>query len=428
MKRAVFWISIIFIVFSCDRFPDPDVKLLRNFSFGFMNNQGDRFFAGEWVGDSIVFRAINNSTPMKDSIRVLFEVIKGGGEITVSSSYTNKEGFTYTGWKLGSDAFKQVLRANTYDLEGNYLNSSDLIAYGFRTDQWDTLPNPFEYNITGMAADTVNKITLIICGGRLYRQGERYYIWNEVTGPFLSSLRTIFIDRNQDFYVCSWNGDLFKSTDHGESWKVCTKPYSQLNFYLNVSVTSDNYIWVSTHNLPTKYSKDSGQSWTELGSEISSHGIGDIFRLKDGSLVLHGADCCSLFRSFDEGLTWTQIETIHHTYNVFVDDKDEIFIIVHPLTIYKSTDYGASFKYIYATSPEWGSSYDHIFKKTDNFYYIKAPGWGILKSTDLVHFEEYWINFNLRELYIDHNGVLLATYWTWQPPYERKVYYRKNSE
>ena len=78
--------------------------------------------------------------------------------------------------------------------------------------------------------------------------------------------------------------------------------------------------------------------------------------------------------------------------------------------------------------PEWGSSFDHIFKKVGSFYYVLAPGWGILKSSDLVHFDEYWINLNLRDLYIDHNGVLLGKYWSWQMPYENAVYYRKNSE
>ncbi|MCX6254445.1 MAG: sialidase family protein [Bacteroidia bacterium] len=428
MNRPVLLIAIFCVTLSCDRYPDPEVKLLRNYSFSFQTNQGDRFFAGEWVSDSIRFRAVNNNAPLKDSIKVLFEVAKGGGQATVLSAYTNKDGYAYTGWKLGQGSFEQILRAKAYDLSGNYLNSSDLVAYGFRTNEWDTLQNAMEYNISGMVADTVNRITFIVSGGRLYRQGERYYIWNEVTGQYLSSLRTIYIDRNRAIYITTGNGDLIKSTDHGESWQLCTRPYLQINFYLNVSITRDNFIWVSTYNLPIKYSKDSGQTWNELGSDISTHGIGDVFRLSDGSLVLHGADCCSLFRSVDEGLTWTRIETPGSTNKVFVNDKDEIFVNAQPFTLYKSTDYGATFKYVYAASPEWGSSIDNIFYKVNNFYYILAPGWGILKSADLTHYEIYWINSNLRDLFIDHNGVLLAKYWNWEAPYQNTVYYRKNSE
>jgi hypothetical protein len=285
-----------------------------------------------------------------------------------------------------------------------------------------------EYSISGMVADTINRITFMVSGGRLYRQGERYYIWDEVTGQYLSSLRTIYIDRNRVLYVTTWNGDLIRSTDHGETWHLCMRPYSQLNYYLNISITRDNFIWVSTYNLPVKYSKDSGQTWTELGSEISTHGIGDVFRLNDGSIVLHGADCCSLFRSVDEGVTWTKIDTPGYTNKVFVSDKDEIFVNAQPFTLYKSTDYGATFTYVYAVWPEWGSSIDNIFYKVDNFYYVLAPGWGILKSVDLTHYDIYWMNSNLRDLYIDHNGVLLGKFWTWKPPYENIIYYRKNSE
>jgi hypothetical protein len=428
MKRPVFWIVIFCFVLGCNRYPDPEVKLLKDYSFAFQTVQGKRFFPGEWVSDSIRFRAINNNAHPNESFKILFEAVRGEGQVTVSSAYTGSDGIAYTGWKLGSGSFKQILRASTYDLSGNFLGSSDLVAYGFRTNEWDTLQNTMEYNISGMVADTVNRITFMISGGRLYRQGERYYIWNEITGDYLSSLRSIYINRNRALYITTGNGDLIRSTDHGESWQLCTRPYSQINFYLNLSITRDNFIWVSTYNLPIKYSKDSGQTWNELGSEISTHGIGDVFRLGDGSLILHGADCCSLFRSVDDGLTWTRIETNYHTYNVFVNDKDEIFIIVHPFTIYKSTDYGVTFKYGYAASPEWISSMDNIFFKVGNIYYILAPGWGILKSKDLVTYEIFWMNPNLRNLYIDHNGVMLGKYWTWKPPYDEIIYYRKNSE
>ncbi len=428
MKNRVLWFMVYSIILSCDRYADPEIKLVRNYSFAFHQDQDLRFFAGEWVGDSIRFTAINNFALSEDSIHVLFEVITGGGHVTRSSAYTDSHGNTYTAWQLGSQSFKQILRAKTYDSAGNYLNSTDLIAYGFRSNEWDTLVNPPEYGITSMVADTVNKLTLMVMGGKIYRQGERYYIWNTITSPLFSSVRAIFIDRNQVFYATAGSGDLILSTDHGESWQLCTRPYDQINYYFNVSITSDNYIWISSYNLPTKYSKDSGQTWIELGSDISTHGIGDVFRLKDGSLILHGADCCSLFRSLDEGLTWTKMDSPGHTYKVYVNDKDEIFLIVHAFTIYKSTDYGTTFKYLYGAGPEWVSGMDNIFFKTGRFYYILAPGWGILKSADLTNIEDYWINRDLRKLFIDHNGVLLALYWNWQKPDQRIAYYRKNSQ
>jgi hypothetical protein len=428
MKWTILWIAILFVTVTCNKYPDPEVKLLKNYSFNFSQNQGGRFFAGELVSDSIGFRVINANAPLEVPTKVLFEVVKGGGHVTVTAGNTDGNGYIFTGWTLGSDSFEQILRAESFDISGNFLNSSDLIEYGFRINQWDTLQDPMEYGITGMVADTISKITFMVSSGRLYKQGERYYIWNEVSGEYLTYLRNIYIDRSQVLYLTTGNGDLIKSADHGETWQLCTRPYSQMSYYLNISITRDNYIWASTYNLPTKYSKDSGQTWTELGSEISRHGIGDVFRLSDGSLVLHGADCCSLFRSTDEGITWTKIETPGSSNKVFVDDKDEIFVNIQTFSLFKSTDYGASFQYAYGATPEWGSSINNLFYKVKNFYYVLAPGWGILKTTDLTNFEIFWMNRNLRDLFIDHNGVMLGTYWNYQDPYRRIVYYRKNSD
>ncbi len=427
MKRALLFFIAFCLTLSCDRYPDPYLDLLKDYSFAFTNNQGMRYLAGEWVSETIRFQAIDNKNPRKDSIRVVFEVAKGGGEITVSSGYTDTSGYITTGWKLGTETFKQILRANTYDLSGNFLNSSDFIAYGFRTNEWDTLTDAYEARISSLAADTVNKITLMINSGNLYRQGERYYIWNIVNGPKLSSLRTVNIDQDGVFYVCTFGGDFLRSTDHGISWESCTRPYSETTYNIHVQISNDNYIWVSAYDRNALYSKDQGLTWEDAGIDFPYWGYGDIFRLKDGSLVSQGSDCCSLSRSFDEGVTWSSIPVAGYLNKLYVTDKDEIIICVNPFMLYKSTDYGTTFSPLYGVNPEWGSSMENIFNKVNNFYYILAPGWGILKSKDFSQIDIYWINFNLRELYIDHNGVMIGKYWSWQWPYDNIVYYRNNS-
>lgn len=430
MKRWVLWIAFCCFTFSCDRYPDPEVKLLKNYSFYFNINQGQRFFAGEWVSDSVGFSVINNKAYLKDSAKVLFEVVKGGGQVTVSSTYTNKNGVAYTGWKLGSESFVQTLRANTYDLSGNFINSSDLAVYGFRTNEWDTLTNAPEAGITGMAADTVNKITLMIKNGSLYTQGERYYIWEQVQGPsILSSLNDIEVDRNQVFYVSTWDGNLLKSTDHGSSWEACTRPYPEGTYNVQMSISNDNSLWVNSFNNHIRYSKDQGETWIDCGIGFSFYGYGNVFKLKDGSLLLQGESCCSIFRSFDDGLTWNEITTPGRPVKLYVNDKDEIFIVSQQgsMYIYKSTDYGATFSYLYAVSYEWSSNMENIFNKVGNLYYVLIPSWGILKSTDLTHYDIFWINSNLSNLFIDHNGVMIGKYWNWQTQNQNTVYYRKNS-
>jgi hypothetical protein len=413
---------------SCNRYPDPELIYLKNYSFSFQTSQGMKFLSGEWVSDSVRFYAVNSNNPLKDSVKVLFDVTKGGGNVSVTSTYTDKNGFAYTGWKLGSESFEQKLRAKTYDSSGNYLSSTDLTEYGFRTDKWDTCTVSPDCNMTGMVADTVNKFTLMINNNQIFKQGERYYLWEPVNDPALVLPRTINMDRNGVIYVSTWNGEVIKSSDHGASWKTCTKPYPDRPYYIYDYVSNDNYVWVFAWDHPTKLSKDGGETWTEMTalSGLTAGGLGDIFRLKDGSLLYRGSDCCNMFRSFDDGLTWTIIKTPDYSLKLFVNEKDEIFIISQGpgiIIIYKSTDYGVSYSSLYAVAPQFVTEMDNIFNKWGNFYYILLPGFGILKSFDLKNFEVYWNNNNLNNLFIDHNGVLIAKDWNMN-----RVYYRKNSE
>lgn len=431
MKRPVLWISIFCLIIACDRYGDPEVKLLKDYSFSFQQTvPGNEFFAGDFVGDSIGFSAVNNKALIKDSLKVQFEVVKGGGQVSVTSGYTDKNGIIYTRWKLGTKSFEQTLRAKTYDLTGAYLNSSDLITYGFRTNEWDTLSNSQEADIMGMAADTVNKITLMIRNGYLFQQGDRYYVWNQVPGLNLTSLNTINIDRNKVFYISTSDGNMLKSVDHGATWETCTRPYPNVSYNLFVSISNDNYIWVYAYNNPTRYSKDQGKTWTDSAIGFTFNAYGDVFRLKDGSLLLDGENCCSLFRSIDNGLTWTEIATPGRPVKLYVNENDEIFIasMQGGIYLYKSIDYGATYTYLYATSYEWTPGNANVFNKLGHFYYVAIPGWGILKSADLTSYDIYWINSNLKNLFIDHNGVMIATYWNWQDNSKKVVYYRKNTE
>jgi hypothetical protein len=423
MKRLISLISLIILINACDRFPDPAYEILKNYYFVFQNPQGQRFLEGEWVNDSILFSTSTYSESGREKIRVKFDILMGGGNVTANEAYTDSFGNVKTKWQLGSASFQQILRATSYDMSGNYLTSTDLTAYGFRTGQWNAWNGNTDGNIMGMVADTVNKVTFMVTNNTVFRQGERYYLWEALTDPLISSARTINIDKNGIIYVTTWNGTVAKSTDHGATWTGCTKPYPARPYFVYISVSNDNYLWVYDLDDPIKFSADGGTTWTNAGVGMTGNGYRDVFRLKDGSLLFHGSDCCSLFRSTDNGTTWSTITAPGYTQKLFVNDADEIFTCAEGdgMAIYKSDNYGATFTLVNKTYPEWGGSMENTFTRWGNFYYILIPGYGILKSSDLIHYEDYWVNSRLMDLFIDHNGVLIAKDMNYNI-----VYYRKN--
>jgi hypothetical protein len=124
-------------------------------------------------------------------------------------------------------------------------------------------------------------------------------------------------------------------------------------------------------------------------------------------------------------LTWTPITTPGASTKLYVNDQEEIFICNQDggFAIFKSTDMGATFTRLFGCFPQFGTTMDNIFNKWDDYYYILVPGYGILKSYDLEHYEVYWLNKELNNLFIDHNGVLIARDWN-----NKTIYYRKNTE
>lgn len=423
-------LSIAFILFtalSCTE--DPAIELLEKYNFYFDNMQGVRLQEGDQIDVALWFTvSVNRSAPV-DSVRIVFEPVTGGGAVSGSSVYVTSFNSCSTVWTMGNESFTQILRASAYDLSGKFVTSVDLTAYAFRENKWDEVTNSPETGIMGMAADTVNDVTFMVTFNKLYRQGAMYYIWEEVTDPKFQSPdfpREVEIDRAGIFYVSTSGGNIFRSADHGESWQACTKPWPERSHYLHLHVSNDNRLWIYTTDENVKYSDDGGATWLNAGSDMTRHGVADIFRLGNGSLVMHGLDCCSLMRSDDDGQTWTMISTPDYSQKLYVNDDDEIFICAAvgvTETIYSSTNLGASFGYVHSVAPSFRTSMDNIFSKWDDFYYVAIPGYGIMKSADLHEYEPFWINADLVNLFIDHNGVLMVKDFDYHT-----VYYLKSSE
>jgi hypothetical protein len=419
MKKP-FLLIVVSLLLSCDRYPDPVMKLLENYSFSFQNVQGSKYEIGETV--DVLFRAFNNNE-MEESLKVDFELLSGDGALSQLTEYTDENGMTMTKWTLGSGAGEQKLRASTYDASGKFLTSSELYVYALADNEWNTLNNSPDGDIIDIATDTINSVTIMITYNMLFRQGTNYYEWTEINEPDINSPRTIDVDRNGIFYVSNYNGSMFKSIDHGYSWLACTKPFAEVWDIVKINITSDNYVWAYTWDHTVRYSKDGGNTWQDVGSGMTQ-GFGDIFRLNDGSLLYHGSDCCSLYRSFDETQTWEKIETPGFSIKLFIDKNEMITVCTQEngITLYNSIDFGLTFTKAHNVYPQYGTGMDNSFTKWKNTYYVLIPGYGILKSPDLIHYEDYWIKPAVRNLFIDHNGVLIAREMN-----NYTVHYRRNT-
>jgi photosystem II stability/assembly factor-like uncharacterized protein len=249
--------------------------------------------------------------------------------------------------------------------------------------------------------------------GNLFKQGERYFDWEYIALPGIRSVKSVKIDSDGVYYLNTWEGNIHRSTDHGQTWISCTKPYPGDSHSFLMSVSNDGMIWAFKDDSAAKFSADRCLTWQRAAKGLPAFGgYADIFRLSDGTLLFHGANCCGLQKSVDNGLTWNRLETPGLSDKLYVTDDDRIFIILQKdgVSIYKSDDKGATFNRVINFYPAFWTSYkNNIFNKYGDKYYVLVQGYGIAKSSDLINYQVIYENHNLADLFIDYQGNMIAT-------------------
>jgi hypothetical protein len=427
MKKALIYaghtvlILILLLVYSCAK--DPDTEILESWYVSFENETGIRIFPGEDV--RAVIRVTNDRNSF-EGVRVRFEIVSGGGGLSSYEDQVDPTGKAETTWTPGNLSLNSTLRAWVLNEQGERILYRDLNVKTFIDDEWNPVTDSPDGRMMDLAADTVAGVTFMVTNSTLFRQGERYYLWEKTEHTFLEQPRTIETDSNGAIYVSTWKGEIVKSSDHGFNWVRCTKPYPEDPYFINMWVSSDNYIWVWKHEYPVKVSKDGGLTWITVPQDLSQYGFGRVYRLENGDLIMHGSNCCSLLISSDDGMSWTHIPTPGHSTRVYVDHLGRIFLLTQEngITFYSLNPGNSQFTRIHSVYPQWGSTWENNhFIRWKNFWYVVVPGSGIYKTDDMIHFQSYWNNSDIRDLFVDHNGVLIAKDWDWNT-----VYYRRNTE
>ncbi|HVN58263.1 MAG TPA: hypothetical protein VMT63_08210 [Bacteroidales bacterium] len=377
-------------------------------------------------------RVMNGFTRMP-GIKVKFEIITGGGTVSEPETLTDDDGLAKTTWTPGIGSFNPLLRASAYSGAGDLINSRDLHAYNFVPDKWNKVTNGLIPNASIML-DMVNDwntgVTFMVGDMyKLYKQGSRYYRWDEIADPNLYYIKTVDMDKNGVIYAVSEEqednrSDIVKSTDHGSTWSLCTRPFEISEPDMRISICNDNSVWAYKYGQPVKFSKDQGQTWQTAGSGISAMNFADVFRLSDNSILFYGYGC-GLKISNDEGQTWSSIPTPGTMWNLFVTDDDLIVICCTGtgFDVYTSGNKGASF----TLAGSYPTSYfvplkNFITRQKDN-YFIIVPGYGVLETTDFTNMNAYY-NTDLSNFFVDDKGVMMARSKDWQSIY----YYQKSAK
>jgi hypothetical protein len=409
MKNWTIVFLVLVVSFSCKK-EQPGYEYITNYSF-VKSGMDQRYFEGQFLPLplSIEIQDLIANAPAKDFTVNFVNV--SGGETTPNNVITDLNGIASTNWKLGNSSNHQNLKASIFDKNHEFISSVNFNAVAFRKNIWDTVSTGVDLNINDLVADKKNNITLML-GNGLYKQGQNYFEWQLDSSTLNYEPFNIVVNSKGEFYFSTWNGEVYKSEDHAKTWKICTKPVPNYIYWERLKISANDYLWITNYNSLLLCSRDGGNTWTGDSTGINSiHTMGTVYSTNAGILFYGGMNF--LYKSIDDGKTWTLMQAPDYIQRIYVTDDDKIILHVEGLygnsLIYKSTDLGETFKLVYSTTTEFYTTWDYKFvSKYNTDYFICFPGRGIVRTKDFTHFENYWSNSNLFDLFIDQNGILIA--------------------
>ena len=425
--RLLTIVAALTVFLGCSDFPDPANNSLESYYFA-NSGQNQKAFTGEYLRDSLMVTIIDNNGNLPvPGFQVHFEVADGNGEVDQQVVTTDAQGNAFTYWRLGESGNDQALNAQLFNGSGKYLATIPFKASAFHTSDWNTTALQPDINFTDLAADTLGGVTFAVAINLLYRQGERYFDWDLTTMSVINNYapRRIILHNDRTFYVGTWYGQLFRSTDQGASWQECSKPWPDHSYYFHMNITKDNYIWVTAAGKPLRCSRDGGVTWTTDSTGLpAAELLGDIFRLSDGTYFFHSLNC-NLSKSTDDGHTWNRVNAPEYSVKLYVTENDELILFNQEggISIFKSTDKGEHFTKKHTVAPLFGTLMDHTIHKRGKDYYIMIPGYGILHTRDFETYTTYWRNTEVNDMFMDDEGVIIAREWLW-----KQVHYKDSRE
>ncbi|KAF0236650.1 MAG: hypothetical protein FD181_2554 [Prolixibacteraceae bacterium] len=412
MKRLLYMLILPVLMLACEKYPMPGSETLESFSYMIFGNDQSAE-SGEYLETEIGVQIILESLvpPSNQKFYIELEVLKGGGILDKTTIEAGNDGKMLTRWKLGNENNQQTVKGKIYDSSGEYYSEFTINANAFFTDKWNTITDGFLIGIGDMVKDTINNRSMMISGRKLYvKEGadNKFYEWKQIQ-IYPYRFKDIEINSKGEVYGGGWDGNLYKTTDWGQNWILVSKPITGNNYHFELSVSKDDYIWVSRWDNDMHCSIDGGISWRKDTTSVPNNvPLGPVYQFNDTS---HLALALNVKQTFDDGMTWKDLNTPQYSSTLFVTGENEIILQNQDggFTLHKSSDSGKTYKKVFSPNVAYGTTSWHCYDKFKDYYYVLAPGGGVWKTKDFEKFEEL-ITFSLqRNLFIDHTGTIYAS-------------------
>ena len=344
-----------------------------------------------------IFRSIDNGANW-------VEVNNGLEDLTITCLSVNTTGHIFAGTRYAGvfrsiddgDSWQHISQGLTEELINNiYIDNSGNIYAGTFDGIFQSADNGDNWtlmNCPGM--DIVRVMSFLKTGGFMFA-GTRNGIFKSADGgnnwirnEDLTTKCTIWSmakDYDGNVYAGTSVGNVFKSTDKGESWTNISVGINAPEGIYTITANSEGKLFAALCGRGIIFRSDNGLSW-ERTTELEGLARSIIYDESSGYLFAGSTQNC--YRSLDYGETWELILPGVGICCLFLDSNGSLFAGDFGGTIYRSSNNGDDWS-SFATGG--AAKIKSITENSSGDLFIAQPGSGVFKSNDN---GENWVEIN----------------------------------
>ena len=250
------------------------------------------------------------------------------------------------------------------------------ISYSAFAQDWFEANNPYGGKILSMHETTDG---IFLCGTNrgLYKSADNGETWESISDGFENFATLDVNSTSNGGYFSLFGYTLRRSSDGGQSWEtIPAQDWTALN---KIVINADDQIFLNTNNSLWR-SSDNGDTWTQLETGVAGNRFNALAISPDGELFGSSYNK-KILRSSDNGDTWTELATLAGDISSIAFDGDNTVYAISSFSgLFKSEDNGDTWTELSAI-PGTNGGWD-IITNSSGEVFVAAYDDGIYKSSD----------------------------------------------
>jgi hypothetical protein len=372
------------LYFSCSKSkqPGPQDAGTNTIKITLVSGSGQTDTVGQTLLSPIVIKVTQNGAPVS-GYTVQFTG-SGCNSDRVDLASSKSDGTISYNWSLAGDIGPQTLKAYAINSQNIKVDSVTAMGTGVAPGSgrhYSACSVQLGYMPTSFCKLSTGRLFVSYGGLELRYSDDNGASWNLVASLGKThNLQFVLSSPTDELFAFSVGDGIFYSSDAGATWTIINaNPFNIQGPFSAVCTPSGKLLVADGETI--NISLDKGKTWAAPAASFGDTQIGSPTEDKNGSLYVVGEETQTIFKSTDNGVTWTIPHPTERDFAIYVDNNNTFYRSTTGGGIYISKDNGVTYTQLVNAPNEL---IENMSVQSDgNFYYdLLVKGLYVVKGTN----------------------------------------------